>query len=89
MVFVQHTLTRQYLRSWTEWSSDLNEAWVFKDTTEALTLCQLCGLRDAQIVVAEREAVHQFAVVMNRHAVSMRTWKTIPVVLPQSDLGAN
>lgn len=62
---------------------------MFKDTTEALTFCRFCGLRDVEIVVAGRESVLQIPVLIRRRADSIRRCKVVPIVLPDTELKAN
>ena len=89
MVLVQHALTRRYLQSYAEWSSDLREAWVFASTAEAVNFCEWSGLGDIQIVVAGDDHVDQFPVSARHHPFPLLRERTVPIVLPRTDSRPN
>jgi hypothetical protein len=86
MVFVQHVLTQLYLRSFAEWTRELNEAWVFETTDEAVRFCEMSGLTDVQIIVPSPSDV-QCLPLPPRH-LSIPAAQ-IPVILPRTDSRPN
>lgn len=87
VVFIQHTLTRQYLQGYAEWSLDWDEAWPFAGVAEALKFCDLWRLEDVQIIVPTDQDVHRFSVTGGAREVPAPN--TVPVILPLVDLRPN
>ena len=89
MVVVQHMLTQHYLQSFADWSAELNDAWMFHSMSEAVSFCELMGLKDVQVVVAEERNVYELPVPARSHALPAQFAKVIPVVLPRADSRPN
>jgi hypothetical protein len=89
MVFVQHTLTRLYLRSFAEWTAELNDAWVFASTSEAISFCEMCSLTDVQIIVPSESDVQRFPLPERSTAFMLSRGKEVPVILPRTDSRPN
>jgi hypothetical protein len=89
MVVIQHTLTQLYLQSFADWSGELNDAWAFHSMSEAVGFCELWGLKDVQIIVAEGQDVHEFSLPERNRNVPVHLVKAVPVVLPRTDSRPN
>jgi hypothetical protein len=89
MVVIQHTLTQLYLQSFADWSAEWNDAWAFHDMSEAVGFCELWGLKDVQIIVAEGQDVHELALPVRRPGIPLHLVKVVPVVLPRTDSRPN
>ena len=89
MVVIQHTLTQLYLQSFADWSGELNDAWAFHNMSEAVSFCELRGLKDVQIIVAEGQDVFEVPLPERNRAMPMHLVKVVPVVLPSTDSRLN
>jgi hypothetical protein len=89
MVVIQHTLTQLYLQSFADWSGELNDAWAFHSMSEAVGFCELWGLKDVQIIVAEGQDVFELPLPERNRAIPVHLVKVVPVVLPRTDSRPN
>jgi hypothetical protein len=89
MIVIQHTLTQFYLQSFADWSAELNDAWAFHSVSEAVGFCELWGLKDAQIIVAEGHEVVEIPLPERDRTIPVHLVNAIPVVLPRTDSRPN
>ena len=89
MIVIQHTLTQLYLQSFADWSGELNDAWAFHNMSEAVSFCELWGLKDVQIIVAEGSDVFELPLPERNRSIPVHLVKAVPVVLPRTDSRSN